>query len=79
MSPERQAMAALRWDPYYGDRAQDLAILTHEGNPDEITAALRTALLTDRELAPGWQTWRGWPDPFRAARDPNKATKINRR
>jgi G3E family GTPase len=62
--PERRAMAALCWDPYYGDRAQDLAILSHDRDPGEITTALQTALLTDRELALGWRTWGGWPDPF---------------
>lgn len=61
---ERLAMADLRWDAYYGDRAQDLSILTYRGDPDEITAALRAALLTDAELADGWDSWRDLPDPF---------------
>ena len=63
-SPERRAMAALRWDPYYGDRAQELAILTHQADPNEITAALNAALLTDAELAEGREHWRQLPDPF---------------
>lgn len=63
-SAERRAMAALRWDPYYGDRAQELAILSHETDPDEITAALNAALLTDAELAEGAERWRELPDPF---------------
>jgi G3E family GTPase len=63
-SAERRAMAALRWDPYYGDRAQELAILTHQADPNEITAALNAALLTDAELAEGREHWRELPDPF---------------
>ena len=62
--PERHAQAALRWHPRWGDRAQDLAILVHEADPDQIEAALRTALLTDRELAAGEAAWRNYSDPF---------------
>jgi hypothetical protein len=47
-----------------GDRAQELAILSHETAPDEITAALNAALLTDAELAEGEERWRELPDPF---------------
>jgi G3E family GTPase len=53
VDPERRAMASLDWDPRYGDRAQDLVVITHEASPDEITATLRAALLTDEELAQG--------------------------
>ena len=62
--PARRAMAALRWHPYYGDRAQDLAILTHEADPALLLAALHAALLTDAELAQGWSSWPDLPDPF---------------
>jgi G3E family GTPase len=62
--PERHAQAALRWHHRWGDRAQDLAILVHEGDPARIEAALREALLTDGELATGEQSWRNYPDPF---------------
>lgn len=64
VSPERRVMASLRWDDYYGDRAQDLAILTHQSDPNEIADALEAALLTDAELAQGWDAWRLLPDPF---------------
>ncbi|HEY4020398.1 MAG TPA: GTP-binding protein [Pseudonocardiaceae bacterium] len=63
-SAERRAMAALSWDAYYGDRAQDLVILSHQADPNEITTALNAALLTDAELAEGAQRWRELPDPF---------------
>ncbi|HXV92322.1 MAG TPA: GTP-binding protein [Pseudonocardia sp.] len=61
---ERRALASLRWHPRFGDRAQDLVVLTHRADPDEIDAALRSALLTDAELAAGEEGWRALPDPF---------------
>ncbi|HEY4460461.1 MAG TPA: GTP-binding protein [Pseudonocardiaceae bacterium] len=64
--PPRRAMAALRWHPYYGDRAQDLAILVHEGDAQQLLATVRAALLTDSELAQGWSSWPDLPDPFGA-------------
>jgi G3E family GTPase len=63
-SPERRAIAALGWDPVFGDRAQDLAVLTHDADPGEIDARLREALLTDDELAAGKSAWRALSDPF---------------
>jgi G3E family GTPase len=62
--PERQAMAAARWHPYYGDRDQEFVVITHAADPQEITDALHGALLTDAELAEGETTWRAYPDPF---------------
>jgi G3E family GTPase len=62
--PERRAMAALAWDPRFGDRAQDLVVLAHAADPVEIDARLRTALLTDAELAAGERAWRELADPF---------------
>ncbi|MFB9904586.1 ribosome hibernation factor-recruiting GTPase MRF [Allokutzneria oryzae] len=61
---ERVAMASLRWDPYYGDREQQLVVITHLASPEEITEALRAALLTDEELAGGDEVWRTYEDPF---------------
>ncbi|SDN40162.1 GTPase, G3E family [Allokutzneria albata] len=61
---ERVAMASLRWDPYYGDREQQLVVITHLASPEEITAALHDALLTDSELAEGADVWRTYEDPF---------------
>ncbi len=48
---ERQVTASAAWDPYYGDRSQELVVITGSASPDEITAALREALVTDEELA----------------------------
>lgn len=62
--PDRRAMAALAWDPDFGDRAQDVVVITAGAGPDEIDEALRGALLTDEELVGGPATWAGLPDPF---------------
>ncbi|WP_158839770.1 ribosome hibernation factor-recruiting GTPase MRF [Saccharothrix deserti] len=48
---ERRATAAALWDPDYGDRSQELVVITESASPDEITTALREALVTDEELA----------------------------
>jgi G3E family GTPase len=64
VSPERRTMASLRWDPEFGDRAQELVIVTDQATPDEVDAALRGALLTDEEMAASLETWRTYPDPF---------------
>lgn len=64
VAPERRAMASLRWHPVYGDRAQELVVIAHRADPEEIAAALRGALLTERELAEGWRRWQDYPDPF---------------
>lgn len=61
---QRRALAALAWHPRWGDRAQDVVVLCHGADPDEIEAALRSALLTDVELAAGEQAWAALPDPF---------------
>jgi len=60
VDPERQVMAELSWDPYYGDRAQELVVVVHEASTAEIEATLRAALVTDEELAEGDFT----ADPF---------------
>ena len=62
--PERRAAAALRWQPRYGDRVQELAVLTCGADPEEIEQGLRGALLTDAEVILGEDEWRHYPDPF---------------
>ncbi|WP_020673621.1 ribosome hibernation factor-recruiting GTPase MRF [Amycolatopsis nigrescens] len=66
VSPERRTLASLRWDPVFGDRAQELVVVTDQATPEEIEAALTGALLTDEELAAGLEAWRNYPDPFGA-------------
>ncbi|MDX8035302.1 GTP-binding protein [Lentzea sp. BCCO 10_0856] len=48
---DRRAAASLRWDPYYGDRDQEIVVITRFADPEEIVATLRAALVTDEELA----------------------------
>lgn len=64
VDPERRVKAALDWDPRFGDRVQELVVLAHRAAPEEITAALAGALLTDEELAEGEDAWARYPDPF---------------
>ncbi len=64
VSPERRTLASLRWDPVWGDRAQELVVVTDQATPDEVEAALRGALLTDDELADGAEAWQRYRDPF---------------
>lgn len=61
VSPERRTLASLRWDPVWGDRAQELVVVTELATPEEVEAALRGALLTDEEMADDWSTYE---DPF---------------
>jgi len=62
--PERRTAAALRWHPRWGDRVQELTVLLHDADPDDIDAALRAALLTDTEISAGEAAWQAYPDPF---------------
>ncbi|MGY1814567.1 ribosome hibernation factor-recruiting GTPase MRF [Blastococcus sp. SYSU D00820] len=64
VEPERRVAAALRWHEVYGDRDVDVVVLTHRQSPAAVTAALRSALVTDEELAAGQSAWSRWPDPF---------------
>ncbi|GAA2783964.1 ribosome hibernation factor-recruiting GTPase MRF [Saccharopolyspora taberi] len=61
---ERQVRASLNWDDYYGDRMQELVVIAHEADPRDITRALRSAVLTDDEIAAGREEWATYEDPF---------------
>ncbi len=63
--PIRRAVAEDRWHPYYGDRVQELVLVTLDRDPAEALQALDACLLTDAELAEGEEGWLAWPDPFR--------------
>ncbi|ORL96885.1 cobalamin biosynthesis protein CobW [Prescottella equi] len=63
VDPERRALAALRWDDRFGDRDTSMVVLVHDVEPEEITAALGWALVTERELADE-AAWPTWDDPF---------------
>ncbi|MGM1064898.1 ribosome hibernation factor-recruiting GTPase MRF [Saccharothrix sp. Mg75] len=47
---ERRAVASAVWDPRFGDRSQELVVITASASPEAITAALHEALVTDEEL-----------------------------
>jgi G3E family GTPase len=63
-SDERRIAADLSWDPYYGDRRTVLALIGLHLDHAAITEQLNTCLLTDAELADGFDAWRHLPDPF---------------
>ena len=63
-SDDRRIAADLAWDPYYGDRRTVLALIGLHLDHQAVTALLHDCLLTDRELADGFDTWRDLPDPF---------------
>lgn len=63
-SAERRALASLGCHARFGDRSQDLVVITHDADPEAIATRLRGALLSDAELAGGAASWRGLPDPF---------------
>ena len=64
VDPQRQAAAALRWDPVHGDRDVELLVLSHRQPPVVVTTTLFAALLTDDEFAAGPAAWAGLTDPF---------------
>ncbi|WP_229069100.1 GTP-binding protein [Actinoplanes sp. DH11] len=63
-SDDRRLAADLDWDPYYGDRRTVLALIGLDLNYPAIRALLQSCLLTDDELADGFDAWRALPDPF---------------
>ncbi|GAA0799772.1 CobW family GTP-binding protein [Spirilliplanes yamanashiensis] len=64
VSAYRRIAADLAWDPYYGDRRTALAFIGVGLDAAAVTATLESCLLTDAELADGWERWAGLPDPF---------------
>ncbi|MDY6810589.1 MAG: GTP-binding protein [Actinomycetota bacterium] len=66
VSPERRAMAALRWDEDFGDRHTSLVVLVHRADASEIQSALRDACVNEVEFAAGQEFWATFDDPFGA-------------
>jgi G3E family GTPase len=64
MSDLRRLNADLTWDPYYGDRRTVLAFIGLNLDAYAINSLLNDCLLTDAELAEGFDAWRELPDPF---------------
>ncbi|RRO15772.1 cobalamin biosynthesis protein CobW [Saccharopolyspora rhizosphaerae] len=66
---DRRLRAELIWDDYYGDRMNELVVLSCDADPHLIVHVLREAVLTDDELAAGEHAWAQYPDPFADWRD----------
>ncbi|WP_143219363.1 GTP-binding protein [Actinokineospora bangkokensis] len=47
-APHRRARAAMDWHPAWGDRVQELAVITHAADPDRITRAFTEAVEHER-------------------------------
>ena len=52
------------WDADYGDRRQEIVVIGIDMDTAGLIARLDACLLTDDELAAGWQAWQSLPDPF---------------
>jgi G3E family GTPase len=63
-SGQRRIAASLDWNPYYGDRHNNLVFIGLDLDPVDIHRLLAGCLLTDAELADGEDAWREYPDPF---------------
>ncbi|MEV0897148.1 GTP-binding protein [Actinoplanes sp. NPDC049802] len=61
---QRRLAADLTWDPYYGDRRTVLALIGFGLDDSGLLDLLDSCLLTDEELADGFDAWRRLPDPF---------------
>lgn len=73
--PDPGEYAAMRklWNPLWGDRRQELAIIGVRPNEAELRARLDACLLDDDEMAAGPLAWQRWPDPFPAWRREREA------
>jgi G3E family GTPase len=60
----RRLAADLDWDPYYDDRRTALAFIGLGFDAEAVTTVLGGCLLTDTELADGFDAWASLPDPF---------------
>jgi G3E family GTPase len=61
--PQRCALASADWDDAVGDRHVALTVLVCGAEPQDIAEGLRSALLTDAEMARP-QEWCTYSDPF---------------
>ncbi|GHO60783.1 GTP-binding protein [Ktedonobacter robiniae] len=59
----REELQALM-EPVYGDRRQEIVFIGIQIKCEKITHSLNEALLTDEEMALGWEQWRAFLNPF---------------
>jgi len=52
------------WDPAWGDRRQELAVIGVDLDESHVRQELNACLLTDREMRLGPADWQSLPDPF---------------
>ncbi len=62
---ERERLQAV-WEEPWGDRRQELVFIGQQMDRDLICRWLDKALLTDDEMALGWDAWQGLADPWPA-------------
>ena len=61
---EQRAELLAMWDPTFGDRRQELAIIGQQLDKGALTALLDACLLSDAEMAAGPAVWTAFADPF---------------
>ncbi len=64
--PELVAELESVWDDEWGDRRQELVIISHDMDHNGVSQALHACLLTDPEMDLGPIKWRQFDDPFGA-------------
>lgn len=68
VAPEAERLRASEaiedWDPNFGDRRQEIAIIGIDMDEAALRRRLDACLLTDAEMAVGIRAWRSLPDPF---------------
>ncbi len=62
--PDEYAAMQRCWDPRWGDRRQELALIGVGLKEAQVRAELDQALLSDAEYVPGPLFWQHLPDPF---------------
>jgi G3E family GTPase len=62
--PLERAEILATWDPYFGDRRQEIVFIGQDLDPASLTRELDAALLTDLEMLDGFAGWRDLDDPF---------------